>query len=397
MNKLKERSARLIENVDLSFQREAVHQIKWDWRLISLLGARGVGKTTLLLQRAKLSNHAEGEAIYITMDDIYFTNHLLSDFVDDFYKLGGKVLYIDEVHKYPGWAREIKNIYDFYPSLKVVFTGSSIIELLKQEVDLSRRALLYELQGLSFRAYLKVNGLLNYPIIPLKELLSNHQTLATEIVQQLQPLPHFGQYLQFGYYPFFLEGTNFYSDRLERTVRLVIENDLNFIPGYDPRNARKIYQLFYILASNVPFKPNITKLSEKIGVHRNTLTQYLHHLGRARLIHSLYPAGNSTSTLQKPEKIFLQNTNIAYAIVPEQINIGNLRETFLLSQLHAKHDVTLPKKGDFLIDYEYTIEVGGKGKSRKQLQGVSNAFIAADKLEIGSGDRIPLWLFGFLY
>ncbi|MEN0051278.1 MAG: AAA family ATPase [Bacteroidota bacterium] len=397
MKEIKERSDRLIQSISLAFQREALQTIKWKWRLISLIGARGVGKTTLMLQRAKLATTENEPAIYISLDDIYFTNHTLQDFADDFYKSGGKILYIDEVHKYPSWARAIKNIYDFYPELKVVFTGSSIIELLKQEVDLSRRALLYEINGLSFREYLRLQNIASYPKFSLDDILDRHEEIAADINQNMRPLQYFPDYLKIGYYPFFLEGTDFYAERLAQAVRLVIEIDLDFIPGYDPRNARKIYQLFYILASNVPFKPNISKLSEKIGIHRNTLVQYLHHLERASLINTLYPAGISTSILQKPEKIFLHNTNIAYAIAPSQINKGSLRETFLLNQLRVKHEVHLPKKGDFLIDDTYTIEAGGTSKSNKQIKDISNAFVAADGLELGTANKVPLWLFGFLY
>ncbi|MEN0051667.1 MAG: AAA family ATPase [Bacteroidota bacterium] len=397
MKEIKERSDRLIKSISLEFQREALQTIKWKWRLISLIGARGVGKTTLMLQRAKLATTEDELAIYISLDDIYFTNHTLQDFADNFYKSGGKILYIDEVHKYPSWARAIKNIYDFYPELKVVFTGSSIIELLKQEVDLSRRALLYEVNGLSFREYLQLQDIISYPKFSLDDVLDRHEEIAADINQNIRPLQYFQDYLKVGYYPFFLEGTDFYMERLAQAIRLVIEIDLDFIPGYDPRNARKIYQLFYILASNVPFKPNISKLSEKIGIHRNTLVQYLHHLERASLINTLYPAGISTSILQKPEKIFLHNTNIAYAIAPSQINKGSLRETFLLNQLKVRHEVHLPKKGDFLIDDTYTIEVGGTSKSNKQIKDIPNAFVAADDLELGVANKIPLWLFGFLY
>lgn len=397
MDKLKEKSNRLIENVSLEFQRDILHAIKWKWRLISLIGARGVGKTTLLLQRIKSAHGLSDEAIYISLDDIYFTNNRLVDFADAFYKKGGKIIYMDEVHKYPGWAREIKNLYDFYPELKIVFTGSSIIELLKQDVDLSRRALLYELHGLSFREYLKLAKGLDFPKVELEQLLGGHIEIAAGITKKMKPLQHFPDYLKMGYYPFFLEGAEFYSDRLEQMIRLVIESDLDFIPGYDPRNARKIYQLFYILASNVPFKPNMAKLSEKIGVHRNTLVQYLFHLEKARLIHTLYPAGISISILQKPEKIFLHNTNIAYAISPNQIDKGSLRETFVLNQLKVNYEAALPKKGDFLVDDQYTLEVGGAGKSSAQIQGIPQAYLVVDDTEIGSKGSIPIWLFGFLY
>ena len=256
---------------------------------------------------------------------------------------------------------------------------------------------MYELQGLSFREYLKLNQVHDFQIIKAETLWKSHVDFAADITQKIRPLAHFERYLKTGYYPFFLEGEAFYSDRLEKTIRLIIENDLDFIPGYDPRNARKIYQLFYILATNVPFKPNISKLSEKIGIHRNTLIQYFHHLEKARLIHTLYPAGISTSILQKPEKVFLHNTNISYAISPQLINKGSLRETFLLNQLKGNMSVSLPKKGDFLVDEQYTLEVGGTRKSKSQLVGLSNAFVVADGIEIGGKGRIPLWLFGFLY
>jgi len=276
-----------------------------------------------------------------------------------------------------------------------VFTGSSIVELLKQEVDLSRRALLYELHGLSFREYLQLKAGVSYETIDLPDLLNNHRELSADIVQRTPPFEYFEGYLEHGYYPFFLEGVSFYKERLEQSVRLVIEGDLDFIPGYDPRNARKIYQLFYILASNVPFKPNVTKLSEKIGVHRNTLVQYLHHLQRARLINTLYPAGHSISTLQKPEKIFLQNTNIAFAIAPNQVGSGSLRETFVFTQLQSKHELRLPKHGDFLVDDNITLEVGGSEKKKSQIRDIPNAYRVLDGIEIGGEDRIPLWLFGF--
>jgi predicted AAA+ superfamily ATPase len=397
MERLFEKSKRLIQNVSMEFQRSLLHEIKWDWRLVSLIGARGVGKTTLLLQQIKSAHGLSEEAIYISLDDIYFTQTSLSEFADAFYKRGGKALYIDEVHKYPDWARAIKNLYDFYPNLKIVFTGSSIIELLKQDVDLSRRALLHELHGLSFREYLKLSGRLDYPKAGLEELLNDHIHIAAEITAKIKPLQHFRDYLQVGYYPFFLEGKEWYSERLEQAIRLVIESDLDFIPGYDPRNARKIYQLFYLLSRNVPFKPNIAKLSEKIGVHRNTLIQYLHHLERARLIHALYPSGISVTILQKPEKLFLHNTNIAYAISPQQVDAGSLRETFALSQLRPHHELALPKKGDFLVADRYTLEVGGAGKTRAQIQGLPDAYLLADDIEIGSANKIPLWLAGFLY
>lgn len=229
MDSLREKSDRLVGAVSLKFQRALIQEVKWEWRLISLIGVRGGGKTTLLLQRLKSVHGLSDEAIYVSLDDIYFTTHRLVDFADQFYKRGGKIIYVDEVHKYPGWAREIKNLYDFYPELRIVFTGSSIIELLKQDVDLSRRALLYELHGLSFREYLRLSEELTLSPVELERLLTEHKEIASEITSKIRPLRHFQNYLEQGYYPFFLEGSSFYHDRLEQSIRLVIESDLDFI------------------------------------------------------------------------------------------------------------------------------------------------------------------------
>lgn len=396
MEKLILRSRSLVNAVDTEFIRNPGNQIKWDWRLTGILGARGAGKTTLFLQKLKSSFDQE-TSVYVTLDDIYFTENSLIDFIESFRSLGGKHFFIDEVHKYAGWARELKNAYDYFPDIHIFFTGSSAIEISRQEVDLSRRAIIYELPGLSFREYLKVKASLNFSSVSLQEIVEQHSTLATDLSGEFRPLQHFREYLKYGYYPFFLEDENYYLDRLEKTVRLVVDADLNFIEGYDPRNARKIYQLLYILATNVPFKPNVKKLSEKIGISRSTLVQYLHFLEKTRLISSLLQAGKSTSSLQKPDKIYLNNTNLAYALAPNSVNPGSLRETFFYNQLNMAHALSLPAKGDFLVDDTYTFEIGGKGKTQQQISGVENSYLAVDEIEVGLQQKIPLWLFGFLY
>lgn len=398
MEQILVKSSRLVQNQALDFERSLANKIDWTDRLIGIVGARGTGKTTLLIQQLKRKELPPQQAAYLSLDDIYFTDNRLVAFAESFIQLGGRFLFIDEVHKYPDWAREVKNLYDTYPELRIVFSGSSIIDILQQNADLSRRAVQYELSGLSYREYLEFNNLLKTQPISLPDLVSNHTILAAELAHQFKPLQHLNEYLNLGYYPFFAENRNTYTIRVEQLIKMITETDLRFIDGFDPANTRKIYQLLYILAVNVPFKPNVSKLSEKIGLHRNTLVQYLHYLDRARLVNSLTAAGRSISTLQKPDKIYLENTNLQYALAPQTANRGTLRETFMMNQLvNAHHTVTLPKTGDFLVDDIYTLEVGGRDKTATQLKNTSNCLVVADDIETGLLNKVPLWLFGFLY
>ncbi|MBL7872924.1 MAG: ATP-binding protein [Cyclobacteriaceae bacterium] len=392
------KSSRLVQNQALDFERSLAKKVDWSDRLIGIVGARGTGKTTLLIQQLKRKELPPQQAAYLSLDDIYFTDNRLVAFAESFIQLGGQFLFIDEVHKYPDWAREVKNLYDTYPELRIVFSGSSIIDILQQNADLSRRAVQYELSGLSYREYLEFNDLLKTQPISLPDLVSNHTMLAAELTQHFKPLQHLSEYLNVGYYPFFAENKNTYTIRVEQLIKMITETDLRFIEGFDPANTRKIYQLLYILAVNVPFKPNVSKLSEKIGLHRNTLVQYLHYLDRARLVNSLTAAGRSISTLQKPDKIYLENTNLQYALAPQTANRGTLRETFIMNQLvNAHHTVTLPRTADFLVNDTYTLEVGGRYKTATQLRNTSNSLVIADDIETGLLNKVPLWLFGFLY
>lgn len=398
MEQLLIKSRRLIQQQKLGFERSLASQIDWNDRLVGIIGARGTGKTTLLLQQLKKRRLDAEQGIYVSLDDIYFTVNQLVDTAEQFVQNGGKLLCLDEVHKYPTWAREVKNLYDTYSDLQIVFSGSSITDILRQNVDLSRRAVQYELPGLSYREFLAFTNKLHASVVTLPDLWAHHEDIAADVVNKIKPLQHLAEYLQYGYYPFFAENKNTYSIRLEQVIKMVTEIDLKFIEGFDPGNTRKIYQLLYVLSTNVPFKPNVAKLSEKIGVHRNTLPQYLHHLERARLINTLHARGRSISTLQKPEKIYLENSNLQYALGPQNVNRGTLRETFLLSQLrNAKCSVSLPTAGDFFIDENITVEVGGKDKNFTQIKNAENAFIVADDLETGVSRKIPMWLFGFLY
>lgn len=398
METLRLKSDLIVQQQNLEIVRPLAKTIDWNDRLISILGARGTGKTTLILQHIKANYGLSKEVLYITMDDIYFTNNLLSNFAQEFRQNGGKILFIDEVHKYPNWAREIKNIYDFYKDLNIVFTGSSIVDISRQNTDLSRRAVQYELTGLSYREFLSFTGTKTLAVIALQDLIDNHVEIAHNLFSNFKPLQHFNEYLRHGYYPFFIENINTYHLRLEKVVRLIIEQDLQFIAGFNPHHPRKIYQLLYILSTNVPFKPNISNLSEKMGITRNLIVEYLYYLNDAKLINSLSAAGKSISTLQKPDKIFLENTNLSFALSPNNTDKGSLREAFFMNQLkNAQHEINLPLKGDFLVDDKFTFEIGGKGKSTKQLAGVENSFIAVDDMEAGVGNKIPLWMFGLLY
>lgn len=398
MDQILLKSSRLVLNQSLSFHRSLATKIDWTDRLVGIVGARGTGKTTLLLQQLRKKNLPPNAAAYLSLDDIYFTDNRLVAFAETFIQQGGRYLFLDEVHKYPDWAREIKNLYDTFPGLSMVFSGSSIIDMLRQNADLSRRAVQYELPGLSFREFLAFSNILDVPPVSLTDVMNDHPQVASALTQQFKPLQHISEYFKAGYYPFFAENKNTYHLRLEQLIKMITETDLRFIEGFNPAGIRKIYQLLYILASNVPFKPNITRLSEKIGVHRNTLVQYMHYLDRARLINSLTATGRSTSTLQKPDKIYLENTNLQYTLAPQTVNKGTLRETFLMNQLiNANHTVTLPPTGDFLVNNTYTLEVGGKNKTSAQIKNKAHAFVVADDLETGILNKIPLWLFGFLY
>jgi len=397
MEQLKSKSNQLVSGLETTFSRYLNDKIDWSWRLNGILGSRGTGKTTMLLQQLKNKHQLNEDSIYVSLDDIYFSNNRFIDFAADFHQKGGIYLFADEVHKYKNWSIEFKNIYDTYPGLTIVFTGSSIIDILKQDADLSRRAIFYNLTGLSFREYLSLSEIYSAEPISLDFLLQNHVEIAAETIKKIKPLLHFENYLKYGYYPYFQENINLFYHRLGQTLNLVLETDLNFIEGFNHRNIIKLKQLLYILSANVPFKPNIVKLSEKTNISRNTLLSYLHYLEKAQIIQAVYPSGISTSIFQKPEKIYLNNTNLSFLLANNTPDKGTLRETFFLNQLKSKHRVEASKTGDFRIDDNYVFEIGGKNKTAKQIKDITKGYVVADDIEIGSYNKIPLWLFGFLY
>lgn len=397
MDKLIEKSNKSIQAVQFPYQRNVVGDINWSWRMNGILGARGTGKTTLLLQKLKEFQHEGKEVLYVRMDDLYFVDHYLYDLADSFHKNGGEYLYLDEIHKYSGWTRELKNTYDSFPEMRIVFSGSSIIELLKQDADLSRRALMYEMTGLSFREYLIMTDILHSEIFQLSEVINNHVSIATQISGKIPVLKHFKDYLKTGYYPYFMEKERNYTTTLEQVVRTVLENDLRIIDNFDIAQSRKMLTLLKIIAASAPFKPNISKISQKTDLHRQTVLLYLQYLEKARMIRLMNLPDKFISRLQKPDKLFIDNPNLFYVLNPEMVNIGSIRETFALNQLAVSHEVTLHETADFLVDNKYVFEIGGKNKDLKHVKDSVDGFVLVDDIEVGFQKRIPLWLLGFLY
>jgi len=398
MESLRAKHINILKGVTLSFQRYLLSQLPWKERLIGIKGSRGVGKTTLLLQYIKLHYGVLADkALYVSLDDLYFTEYNLTDFVSEFVAKGGEHLFLDEVHKYKNWSIELKNIYDSYPKLQIVFTGSSLLEILNARSDLSRRALVYNMQGLSFREFLNFYYKTNFKPLNLSDILNNHVKIAVEITDKIKVLKHFHTYLKVGYFPFYNQNETLYYQRLQEIINMILEVELPLLRNTDISIISKIKQLLYVISQSVPFKPNISALANKIKTTRKTLLEYLHYLNDANVLKSLNKNNFGVSILQKPEKLYFENTNYLYAIKSDNPNIGSLRELFFLNQLSQNHKLTYPDKGDFNVDDRYIFEVGGKDKTNKQIAGIANAFIAADNIEFGYENKIPLWLFGFLY
>ena len=397
MKALQEKYIRKIDATPMDFSRSLMETIRWEARLIGIKGARGVGKTTLILQYIKKNIPIDQSSLYVSLDNIWFADNTISSLVDQFVKQGGKFLFLDEVHKYPNWSQELKNIYDDYPELKIVFTASSLLEILNARADLSRRAIVYTMQGLSYREYLNLKLGLQLPVYSLKDILERHTDIGREINSQIRPLQNFSAYLQQGYFPFFQEVPELYFQRVEEIINLILEIELPLLRKVDVAYVSKLKQLLQIISESVPFVPNVTKLSERIGVNRNTFVSYLYFLEEAHITRNLYKDAKGITQLQKPNKIFLENTNLQYALSPNHANIGNVRETFFLNQLSVKHVLEYIDGTDFLVDHLYQFEVGGKSKSKRQIRNQDNSYLVVDDVEYGMGNTIPLWLFGFLY
>lgn len=387
-----------LKHTSTDFVRSIMDEIHWEARLIGIKGARGIGKTTLLLQYIKLHlSSSLGQTLYVSLDDIWFNHHSLIELIRDFERQGGRYLFLDEVHKYSEWAQELKNIYDSYPNLKIVFTGSSLLEILNARADLSRRAVVYTMQGFSFREYIGVeSGTLLKPL-SLDQILENHIEVTQQINDKIKPFQYFESYIKHGYYPFYKEELDLYEMRLGEVVNMILEIELPLLRNVDMAYVTKVKQLLVIIAESVPFVPNVSKLSDKIGINRATLLSYLNYLDEIGLTHNLYKDAHGISKLQKPSKVYLENTNLIFLLARNNANIGNLRETFFSNQLSYRHSLGYTDLGDFLVDGQFTFEIGSKGKGHKQIKTVANSYVVADDILYASQNKIPLWLFGFLY
>lgn len=399
MEHLFEIMERLLTLTGMRIVRDYMSRIKWDKRLIAIRGARGVGKTTLMLQYIKL-NYGLGnrKVLYCSLEDLYFNTNTLISLAEKFYQQGGEVLMFDEVHKYPGWSREVKEIYDTLPQLRVVISGSSILNIINADADLSRRCRPYDMKGLSFREFLKFYHDIAFPACTLEEIIENASEICAEVNMKCRPIAMFREYLKVGYYPFYDGDIEDYYLQLTNIVNYIITQELPSLCGVDSAYARKIKALISIIATTVPFEIDITKLSRTIEVARTTLLDYLQKLQRAELLTLLYSDVMSVKKMQKPDKVYLQNPNLLAAFALHRPDIGTLRETFAIMHLLEAGEVEYGKKvGDFMVDRKYTFEVGGSDKDFSQIAGIPHSYVLADDVEYSTGNKLPLWLTGFLY
>lgn len=387
-----------ISQVSLGIVREMINTISWEKPLVAIRGSRGVGKTTLMRQYIKQKYGVNaGDALYCVMDSMYFTNHSLLDLAERFNLMGGKHLFLDEVHKYPHWSKEIKEINDLWPKMKITFTGSSLLQILNSDADLSRRVLNYNMAGLSFREFLQFYKGIKLPRYSLDEVLSNADSICDEVCKVCKPQPLFEEYLRVGFYPFYAEDEDEYYNRIENVVSFIIDQEMTQFCGVEPAYTRKLKALLMYLSDNVPYEVNIAKLASYLEINKNTVLSYLSSMNKAELIHLLYADNKSVTKLQKPDKIYIHNPNVLCAL-SSQRRIGTLRECFVLNQLSIEHTVEYGKdKGDFKIDGRIVVEVGGKDKSFDQIADVPNSYVLADQMEFPVGKKLPLWLMGFLY
>ena len=398
-------SNRLINNTKSDFVRYLYSRINWESRLIEIYGARGVGKTTLLLQRARSLNELiHNQAVYLSLDDLLFFNHSIVDVAESLKQYGVNYLFLDEVHKYPSkflnydWSAEIKNCYDRLPNLSIIYSGSSVLKLYQGQGDLSRRKSSYLLSGLSLREYLTYNKIATHEAIPLDEMLVNHEKISGDITKNLKIIPFFKEYLKTGYFPFYNEDPLRYFDRINSILNVIIENDIPAVTDIPFETSQKIKKLLAAIATSVPYVPNLLKLRNELRISdQRTLLKYLDYLEKAEVLFSLSQKVKGNKILQKPDKLYLGNPNYFYSLNLNKEEIGSIRESFFSSQLSVNHELRFPEKGDFLIDNKFIFEIGGKNKNFNQLTEESNAYFALDDLENGFKHIMPLWLFGFLY
>ena len=388
----------LISQVSMKIVRQLMNTIDWEKQLVSIRGSRGVGKTTLMRQyiRQKYGVNA-GEALYCVMDSMYFTNHSLLEVAERFHLMGGKHLFLDEVHKYPTWSKELKEIIDMWPEMKVTFTGSSLLQILNADADLSRRVLSYDMAGLSFREYLHFYRGLELPSFSLDRILNDADAICRQVCEMCHPQALFEEYLRVGYYPFYDGDEQEYYSRIENVVSFIIDQEMTQFCGVDPAYTRKLKAMLLFLANNVPYDVSIAKLSTYLELNKTTVLSYLASMQKAELLNLLYTDNKSVTKMQKPDKVYLNNPNMLFALGTEK-NMGTIRECFVVNQLSARHSVEYGKaQGDFKIDGKITVEVGGKDKTFDQIADIPNSFILADSMEFPVGKKLPIWLVGFLY
>ena len=395
---LLETSDRLTEGTETDFHRYLYPKIDWEEDLLCVKGPKGTGKTTLILQHIKETfGAASDKAVYFSLDNVWFADHNPIDAIDYFYKNGYTHLFIDEVHHHPDWSRLIKTAIDSYPGLKIAYSGSSILKMDKGRADLSRRQTVYSLKGMSFREFLEYEGIGRFPTIGYEELKESHRKIASRVCKGIKIIPLFKRYLKSGYYPFYKKSPRHFTDRLTEVVNMVLSVDLPAVEGVTPPTVRKARKMLMVLAKSCPQQPNMSDLYRQLETERNMGLRLLEALERAELFVGVDACAMKLKHLSRPEKIFLGDTNLMDALVP-QPNAGALRETFFVNQLRAAgHSLLVPAKGDFIVDESSLFEVGGEGKGFGQIKDIADSYVVNDDVEIGVGNKIPLWLFGFLY
>lgn len=399
MESLFQRQERLLLFTKTDIVRKAIDKINWNARLISIRGSRGVGKTTLMLQYIKLHYPAGSrEALYCSLDNLYFSNHTLLELAEMFYLRGGRHLFFDEIHKYDSWSREIKEIYDMYPDLKVVISGSSMLNIINADADLSRRCLPYKLPGLSFREFLLFYKSIELPSFTLDEILHSPGTVCALVNEKCRPIMMFEEYLRFGYYPFYDGNMEDYYMRIENVINFIIEQEMPALCNIDSSYSRKLKALLLVLAGSVPYEVDIAKLATSLQLARNTVVGYLQSLDKAELIKMIYADNISVKKMQKPDKIYIHNPNMLYAIERERVKTGTVREIFAVNQLSVNNTVEYGKdKGDFKVNGKIIFEVGGADKTFAQIADEPDSYILADNIEFSSGNKLPLWIVGMTY
>jgi predicted AAA+ superfamily ATPase len=381
----------LVENTQSILRRELVNTIDWSQRLICIKGFRGVGKTTFLLDYLKQNYSEDGAVIYVDLNNFYFTNRTISSFADEFFKRGGKVLFLDQIQKYPNWSAELRKCYNRLPKLKIVFTSSPVLRVAEDNPLLKGIVKVYHLEGLSFREYLNYKTRNEFPVYSLTDIFENHTEVARDVVSRVRPLAYFEEYLKNGIYPYNFDEPGFYSSRLLKHINLALEIDVPYINQIELKYLSKLRKLLYIISSETPFTPNVSKLAADIETSRATVMNYLRYLKNAKLIQLLYSNGDENE-MKKPDKVYMHNTNLLYVIAPNNIDKINLRQTFFYNQVGYKNYLNSSPGADFLVNNMYHIHIGGH-----KTEAPKEHFAAADMIETGQDNKIPLWLFGFLY